>query len=136
MHERVEAETDLVKEKHPGLAHGDKHNWMRLDGYRLPAGRYNKTTTTILFNIPSCYPQAGPDDFFVDGDLRLADGSPPPGFNAGSQSSSGPAPIEGNWGWFSWHPGSWRPAADIDRGDNLLTFLRSVDQCLLGRETT
>lgn len=136
MQERVAQEMALLRTKYPGAEHGPELDWVLILDYALPRNRFNKDRTRLLFIIPPGYPNTGPDDFFVDGDLRLKDGNNPPGFNQGSQSSSGPAPVEGNWGWFSWHPVSFRPAANLQAGDNLLTFMRGVYQCLLGKETT
>lgn len=135
MHERVREEIELLKQKYPDLQHGEQMNWVLIPQYPLPA-HYNKSHTRLLWRIPVEYPQTAPDDFFVDVDLRLKDGNPPPSFNPNSSSSSGTAPVPGSWGWFSWHPeqGKWRPAASIEKGDNLLTFLRSVNICLRGEE--
>jgi hypothetical protein len=133
MHERVRQEIELLRQKNPSLQNGEQLNWVLIPDYPLPE-IYNKGITSLLWLIPPAYPQTPPDDFFVDGDLRLKNGSNPPGFNVGPNSSSGQAPISGNWGWFSWHPeqGKWRPAAEIEKGDNLITFLRSVNICLRG----
>ena len=134
MHERVRQEIELVRQKHPSLRHGEKLDWVLIPDFPLPPGRHNKERANLLFNIRPGYPNTAPDDFFVDGDLRLKDGNPPPGFNQGPNSSSGPAPVPGNWGWFSWHARIWRPAATIEGGDNLLTFLRAVNMCLRGED--
>jgi hypothetical protein len=134
MHERVQSEIERVRMKHPSVLHGEQFNWVLIPDYPLPTGRYNKDRTKLLFNIPPGYPNTAADDFFVDGDLRLKDGTNPPGLNQGPNSSSGPAPIPGEWGWFSWHPKVWRPAATIEGGDNLLTFLRAVNMCLRGED--
>jgi hypothetical protein len=133
MYERVRQEIDLIKQKFTDLQSGQEFNWVLIPEYPLP-GLYNKSFTKLMWNIPPGYPQTAPDDFFVDGDLMLKNGSNLSGFNIGPNSSSGPAPVPGNWGWFSWHPenGKWRPAADIEKGDNLLTFLRAVNICLRG----
>lgn len=134
MHERVLAEIELVREKCPSILHGEDLNWVLVPDYPLPEGRYNRERTRVLLTIPPGYPNTGPDDFFVDGDLKLKDGGQPPSLNAGPDSSSGRAPVDGDWAWFSWHPNPWRPAATIKDGDNLLTFLRSVNMCLRGEE--
>src|SRR6266496_2943277 len=101
MHDRVREEIELVKTAFRELRHGDQLDWVLIPELVLPAGRFNKTSTKVLFRIPVGYPQTGLDNFFVDADLRLKDGSNPPAFNLGSQSSTGSAPVEGNWGWFS-----------------------------------
>ena len=135
MNERVREEIELLMKQIPELRHGDQLEWVLIPELVLPEGRFNKPSTKVLFKIPVGYPQTGPDNFFVDADLRLKGGANPPAFNLGSQSSSGPAPVEGQWGWFSWHPQSWRPAATIEGGDNLCGFVRSIKLCLRGEES-
>jgi hypothetical protein len=132
MHERVKQEIAILKRNFPDLQHGDQLDWVLISKYQLPDGRFNRDFGQILWKIPIGYPQIGPDDFFTDSDLRLNDASMPPSFNIGSNSSAGPAPIPGNWGWFSWHPETWRPSSTIEGGDNLVSFLRSVNRCLKG----
>jgi hypothetical protein len=135
MHERVKEEIEILRRKFPDLQYGEEWNWVLIPKYPLP-DLFTKSDTNLLWIIQPGYPQTAPDDFFVDGDLRLKNGSNPPAFNAGPNSSSGVAPVSGNWGWFSWHPesGKWKPAAEIEKGDNFLTFLRSVNICLRGEE--
>ena len=135
MHQRVSEEIELLRKRFPNLQHGDQLDWVLLPELVLPAGRFNKEQTKVLFRIPAGYPQTGPDNFFVDGDLRLKDGSTPPAFNSGSTSASGAAPVAGDWGWFSWHPKDWRPAVTVEGADNLLGFVRSINLCLRGEES-
>lgn len=135
MHERVSNEVALLRKRFSGLEHGEQFNWVLIPIFPLPPGRFNKKETRLLFAIPVGYPNTGPDNFFTDVDLRLKDGGMPPAFNPNSNSSSGPAPVAGNWGWFSWHPQAWRPAAAVDGGDNLETFLIGVNLCLRGEES-
>lgn len=136
MYERVKEEIELLRQKFPDLKHGESLDWVLLPEYLLLPSFFNKDQTKLMWIIPQGYPQTAPDDFFVDADLRLKNGSNPPSFNLGPKSSSGLAPVPGEWAWFSWHPqqGKWKPAADINKGDNLLTFLRSVNICLRGEE--
>jgi hypothetical protein len=101
----------------------------------LPSGRFTIDATPVLFVVPIGYPNTGPDNFFVDANLRLVGGGTPPAFNVGPNSSSGSAPMPGNWGWFSWHPAAWRPTADPAVGDNLVTFVTSIGICLRGEES-
>jgi len=135
MQSRIIQEIELLKSQFLDLRHGDKFDWALIQELRLPPERFNRSRVMILFVIPVGYPQTGPDNFFTDADLRLKEGPMPPAFSRGSQSSSGTAPIEGNWGWFSWHSQSWRPAAMIEGGDNLLTFVRGIKLCLRGEES-
>jgi len=136
MYERVQEEIELVRERWPNVKHGERGDWIHLPDHPLPPGRFNKTATNIVFLIPPGYPNTGPDDFFVDGDLLLADGSTPGGLNPGKQSGSGPCPLPGSWAWFSWHPQRWTATPDPKDGDNLLGFIRTVNACLRGEEET
>jgi hypothetical protein len=136
MSERLMQEIRLLQDRFPVVQHGEQFDWVLIPEYELPRNRYNKSHTVLMFRIPPGYPSTGPDDFFVDNDLRLVGGGTAGGFNSGSQSSSGPAPIAGDWGWFSWHPQSWRATATTASGDNLLTFLKSVNVCLQGQEVS
>lgn len=135
MEGRVKQEIAMLREQHQSLEHGEKFDWVLIPTFQLPSDRFNASHTKLLFRLPSSYPQSGPDNFFVDATLRLKDGSKAPAFNEGSESSSGPAPIPGCWGWFSWHPQAWRPAATIEGGDNLLGFVRGASICLRGEES-
>jgi E2/UBC family protein E len=134
MHERVLREIETIRSKCPALQHGEYLEWVLIPDYPLPAGRYERDQTRLLFIIPPGYPNTAPDSFFVDIHLKLKGGGSPPAFNPGANSSAGPAPVGGDWAWFSWHPQSWRPAAAIEGGDNLMTFLRGVNMCLRGEE--
>jgi hypothetical protein len=135
--ERVLEEIEtLLRPRYGAVDHGEELDWVIVPQFPIDNRVLNQSTTKLLFRIPPGYPNTGPDDFFVDSGLRTADGGPVPGLNEGSQSSSGPAPVEGDWGWFSWHPQSWRPAARSEDGDNLLTFLRGCAACLQGAQET
>ena len=70
MHERVKKEIVSIREKHTDLEHGDQLNWVLIPSYPLPRGRFIKDRTRLLFVIPPGYPNSGPDNFFVDGDLK------------------------------------------------------------------
>ena len=132
MRERLEQEFALLRVEHQDAQLGE--NWVLLPHYVLPRGRFNLIETPLLFVVPLGYPNTGPDNFFVSAALRLQNGAIAPGFNQNANSSSGVAPVPGDWGWFSWHPQSWRPTANPADGDNLLTFLRGVGMCLRGEE--
>jgi hypothetical protein len=134
MHERVASEIKMLKQRYPLLQHGDNLSWVFIPEFILPTNRYNKERAKLLFLIPTSYPNAGPDNFFTDGDLRLKDGNKPPSFKLGSNSSTGSAPIPGDWAWFSWHPVLWRPAATVEGGDNIFTFIKGINLCLRGEE--
>jgi hypothetical protein len=73
----------------------------------LPEG-WNKPSATIRFTIPSGYPYAQLDCFWIDPDVLLATGAQP--------QNTGPTPIpETNEPalWFSWHlKNPWDPNRD------------------------
>lgn len=132
MNQRLQEEIEQVRAKYQDLKQGEDPDWVLIPNFSLPKDFYNKEETNLLFIIPVGYPGTGPDNFFVDSDLRLKSGGMPSNFNIGTQSSNGTAPVEGSWGWFSWHPAQWSPAATMESGDNLLTFIKGVKMCLRG----
>lgn len=136
MSDRLRQEVESLREKFPGLSHCGNFAWLLIPNFPLPIGRFNQERTSLLIKIPAGYPSTGPDNFFVDRTVKLAGGSAPQGFNPNNHSTSGPAPLPGDWAWFSWHPQSWRPTATINTGDNLFTFIRSAIACLNGAENT
>lgn len=134
MHERVREELERVKKRFPDLRFGEQLNWFLIPSFPLPIGRFEQADTPVLVMVPPGYPNTGPDNFFVRQDLRLKGGGTPPAFNPNNNSSSGTAPVPGEWGWFSWHPQVWRPAANVDQGDNLQTYITGISMCLRGEE--
>jgi hypothetical protein len=135
MHERVREEIALLRQQIPDLQHGDQLDWVLIPELVLPPDRYNMRAVMVSFRIPPAYPRTGPDFFFADRDLRLKDGGFPPAFNVHPAGPVVMAPVPGNWGWFSWHPAGWRPAATVEGGDNLSGFVRSIKQCLRGEQS-
>jgi hypothetical protein len=81
---------------------------------RLPAG-WSQHQVTVEFVLPIPFPSAQPDCFYVDADLRLANGAMPT--NTGPQVLDGQPRL-----WFSWHLTSWSP--DVD---NITTYLRFIE---------
>ena len=92
-------------------------NWVLVYDFPLPAG-FTQPSTHVLLLVPPDYPQVPPDGLFVDKGLNL------PRHYVQQQASNNPF---GNkeWAWLCAHfpRGSWRPAADLRRGDNLATLL-------------
>lgn len=111
----------LLKEKYPGLIHGQDYDWVMIPDFCLPPG-YNRVSTKLLFLIPAAYPHAAPDCFYVEPGLRLSNGNMPANYNEEMS-----VPVEGRWGYFSWHAETWLAADEINNGDNFLTFLRAVN---------
>jgi Prokaryotic E2 family E len=72
----------------------------------VPRG-WTKAVVTVHFFVPVGYPHANPDCFYVDEDLRLANGTMPQ--NAGQQAVEG----FGTLLWFSYHLSRpWKPGRD------------------------
>ncbi len=121
MEERIAEEIRLLQEKYQNLQYGKSYAWVMIPDFNLPEG-YNRKTIRLLFLILGSYPHASPDNFYVDAGLKFANGNPLTSYSEGAQ-----VPIEGSWGCFSWHPEIWQPSAEIQKGDNLLTFMKSVN---------
>ena len=71
----------------------------------LPKGHWNKDNATVRILAPAGYPQAKPDCFWVDQDVRLAGGGVPVNTAFNDQ-------VGENLLWFSWHVGRWNPNVD------------------------
>ena len=120
MKERIRREVEPLRETYPNTQHGQNLDWVMIPDFPLPGG-WNRNLTRLLFLIPTTYPHSAPDNFYVDSGLRLSDGRMPANYNEGQS-----VPIGGAWGCFSWHPEKWNPSDEILKGDNLLTFMKSV----------
>ena len=79
---------------------------IRIPNFPLPPG-WSKTSTMVLFVVLSAYPQAKPDGFWADADLRLASGVLP----ANSTPNNNYGGVE-QLLWFSWHANSWNQNLD------------------------
>ena len=92
--------------------------------FPLPPGVFNRSSTTFLIVVTAAFPTAPPDNFFVDAGLRTASGETLNNYSEPVVKQDTP------WGQFSWHPKDWRPAAEIEAGDNLRTFITSCNSRL------
>lgn len=84
--------------------------------YPLPPG-WSKQETRLLIITDISYPNSKLDMFWVDEDVRLADGGRIP--QAGGTFETY---VNKRWHRFSWHVQKWNPAVD-----NLITYLGTVD---------
>ncbi len=84
-------------------------------GFPLGDG-YNKPDSDLLLQVPRSYPDAGPDMFWLDLDVTLANGAIPQSAEATSTFRGG------TWRRFSWHRARWDPAIDNLHGH--LEFIR------------
>lgn len=119
--ERLEAELPLVRKRYGDISVADDLSWLIVERFPVPAG-WSATETSVLIQLPPGYPTAPPDNFGVDSELRLQ-GDRKPG-NLMDETQVGGR----RWLMFSWHAvgGTWRPTDDPITGDNLLTFLETV----------
>jgi len=92
-------------------------NWVLVYDVPLPAG-FNRPSTHALLLIPAEYPEVPPDGLFVDKGLNL------PEHYVQQQSHNNPFGNK-SWAWLCAHfdGNSWRPAADVGSGDNLVTLM-------------
>lgn len=120
--ERIHAELELVVLTYGELEIDPALNWFVVKRFPLPQG-WNSSQTSVLVLIPSGYPTTPPDNFYTDGELRLADGRPPGSTTANQHQA------DRIWLMFSYHvePSDWSPSPRIVEGHNLLTFLAGVD---------
>lgn len=85
-------------------------------GFALGVG-YNKTQSDLLLRVPRSYPEAGPDMFWVDQGVTLANGTIP-------QAADSVETYCGRlWRRFSWHRQTqWNPTFDNIHGQ--VEFIR------------
>lgn len=86
----------------------------------VPPG-WNKDRVKVTFIAPNGYPQARPDCFWTDNDLRLAGGGQPANASANHNGHGGPEQLL----WFSYHASAWNP-----NKDSLLTYVNIIKQRL------
>lgn len=107
-------------------------SWVIIKDFPLPKG-YNYETTDILVLLPSNYPQTPPDWFYVDDNLRLANGDKPSHVfyqntahdpNA-RRPISEPPQMQG-WTGCCLHIRSWQPAANPVEGHSLLSVCELI----------
>src|SRR4051794_31063130 len=94
----LERELEELQERFPGASMRQvAGQWLvSVPDVPVPSG-WTKAAVTAHFFVPAGYPHANPDCFFVDGDMRLANGNLPQ--NSGHQQVDG----LGTLLWFSYH---------------------------------
>ena len=104
----LERELEEVRERYPGASMRQMSGqWLvSVPDVQAPPG-WNKPVVTLHFFVPAGYPHANPDCFYVDEDMRLANGSLP------QNSALNPLPELGTRLWFSYHVSRpWKPGRD------------------------
>ena len=127
MRERLKRELELVAQRYGELQLAEDLTWVVIKRFALPKG-WSTHVTRLLLMIPPGYPATPPDNFAIDADIELVGGGEP-GNLAGRIAHAGR-----EWMQFSWHvvggPDGWAPLAEIEQGDNLLTFLLGIESRL------
>ncbi len=126
--ERLRREIEMVRAQFGEVTVPPDVGWLIIERFPLPEGMYNRGDTRLLHMVGKAYPQTPPDNFLVPAGLRTSDGGMP-----GTGYKEGQSNFGETWGVFSWHAESWNPRPEILDGDNLVTFLFSVQQRLEGR---
>jgi hypothetical protein len=129
---RVQKEIELLKTKFPNLEFKEERNRTIIifHDYPLPPGWPTKTTNLAIV-IPPGYPITPPDNFYVQPPILTASGATPGSYNLDGTSNGMPG-----WAWFSFHMRdaenrpTWSPSDDVASGDNIMTFLRAVNDRL------
>lgn len=125
MRPRLAQELGEVRTWYPDIEHvvSGGEDWFHLPRYPCPAGwRVGGKPVDfveIAFKLTTAYPQGEPYGFATPASITF-DGSTPS--NAGAAVAP---PFEGSWQQFSWAPDGWNPTDDIQRGSNLLAWVRS-----------
>jgi hypothetical protein len=107
--------------------------WVIIHDFPLPRG-YNYASTDVLILLPPSYPQTPPDWFYVDYNLRLANGQRPPHIFYGDTSydpnrsmfRQEPPPALKGWTACCLHIHEWRPAPNPLAGHSLLSVCELI----------
>lgn len=118
---RLEEELPALRERFNIDVHEDP-NFVYLVVHDFPVREalYNRTTTTLLIQVPRPYPDAGLDMFWTEPELALKSGSAPQAAEVMENH------LGRQWRRFSWHPqfgggGRWDP--NVHNLDMYLAFI-------------
>jgi len=127
---RIEQELALLRERFPDIEHLEHggEDWFRLPAYAFPPGWGIKdepiSEAPVVFKVVATYPTGEPYGFAAPAGINFR-GKPPQ--NTGSPIAY---PFAGEWQHFSWSPDGWHPTSDVEKGANLLAWVRSFAQRL------
>jgi hypothetical protein len=132
MHPRLVQEWDELLAIHPDVKHAEEPERMQLS-LELAPHTYTLDSTRAAVLIPVGYPTTPLDGFLVPHGLALAGGESLPLTGDGA-----PLGMPG-WQLVSFHlvdeqgRSTWRPTADPARGDNLVSYISSIEAFLARR---
>lgn len=125
MRARIAEELALARKWYPDIKHVGHagEDWFLLPQYACPMewaiDGEPVSQLAIAFRLSASYPQTEPYGFATANGITFRGVVPE---NAGA---SLPAPFEGEWRLFSWAPEAWSSTAQIEKGSNLLAWIRS-----------
>ncbi|HSI28260.1 MAG: E2/UBC family protein [Methylophilus sp.] len=115
----LERQFEVLREKYPNATMAplpSGASLITLPDMSLPAG-WSQDKVTVKFLAPTGYPFAAPDCFWIDENVRLANGAMP------QASNLSPIPeVNINHLWFSWHVSAWNASRD-----NLLSYVGVIN---------
>lgn len=117
MEKRLEEELAHLRGRYPDLEFVSDGRWVRIPDYATCPG-WNRDQTDVVFRVLAEHPGAQPYGFFVPAGL-LFNGVRPKSYTEPAKEKP---PFDGEWGFFSWQPESWKPAATVRAGSNLLNW--------------
>jgi hypothetical protein len=97
------------------IVEGSDWIYVVIPGFTLGEG-FSVASSDLLIRLQRSYPDAGPDMFWVDVSVLLANGQPP------QAAESLEDHIGRRWRRFSWHRQGWNPSVDNLHG--YLEFIR------------
>jgi len=107
-------------------------SWVVIKDFPLPPG-YNYERTDVLVLLPPNYPQTPPDWFYVDDNLRLANGAEPDHvfyndtlYDPNDELFGSAPPQMRGWTACCLHIRSWKPAANPLNGHSLLSVCELI----------
>ena len=130
MHPRLAEEWAEIRDLYPCATHLGDPERLELE-IELEHGLYSAPTTTVAVLIPTGYRATGPDGFLIPAGLTLSNGDPLPVSDGAGLGMPG-------WLLVSFHHidangvSTWHPSADFRVGDNLISYMSSVEH-FLGR---
>lgn len=131
MHPRLSEEWPDILASYPDVWHADDPERLEL-ALDLDPDTYTQDEVQVAILVPVGYRTTPPDCFYVPAGLGLIDGTLLPLSDAASVGLPG-------WFQVSFHHvdangvSTWRPTADPARGDNMVSYISSVEAFLARR---